>query len=225
MKPDSINITQIIKILEIDSLLTIPISVAFMKAGMALSEEELRKVLKIIAKNKQSDFGTIDTSAVVKGDNVYDEYKVLVDENKKIENKGLSSETIGIQIPSTKNIDETIIYDMSLINGLKMKFKEWKMGWKEQHLRSGDEFDEENYIEGNEPFFTDIKKSIKTKIVILLDHSSSISSDAIEYKKATIALCEVLAFLKVKFAVYAFSTENRSMVCWSIKEENVNTKK
>ena len=83
---------------------------------------------------------------------------MLVDENKKIENKGLSSETIGIQIPSTKNIDETIIYDMSLINGLKMKFKEWKTGWKEQHLRSGDEFDDENYIEGNEPFFTDIKK-------------------------------------------------------------------
>jgi uncharacterized protein YegL len=110
---------------------------------------------------------------------------------------------------------------MSLINGLKVKFKEWRTGWKEQHVRSGDEFDEENYIEGNEPFFTDIKKSIKTKIVILLDHSSSISSDAIEYKKATIALCEVLAFLKVKFAVYAFSTQNRSMVCWSIKEENV----
>ena len=131
------NVTQIIKILEIDSLLTIPISVAFMKAGMALSEEELRKVLKIIAKNKEGDFGSIDTSAVVKGDNVYDEYKVLIDENKKNENKGLSSETIGIQIPSTKNIDETVIYDMSLINGLKMKFKEWKTGWKEQHLRSG----------------------------------------------------------------------------------------
>jgi uncharacterized protein YegL len=181
--------------------------------------------LKIIAKNKEGDFGSIDPSSVVKGDDVYDEYKILIDENKKIENKGLSSEIIGIQIPSTKNIDETIIYDMTLINGLKMKFKEWKTGWKEQHLISGDEFDDENYIEGNEPFFTDIKKSIKTKIVILLDHSSSISSDAIEYKKATIALCEVLAFLKVKFAVYAFSTENRSVVCWSIKEDNMKWNK
>jgi uncharacterized protein YegL len=219
------SVTEIIKILEIDSLLTIPISVAFMKAGMALSEEELRKVLKVISKNKEGDFGSVDPASVVKGDDVYDEYKVLIDENKKMENKGLSSETIGIQIPFTKNIDETAIYDMSLINGLKMKFKEWKVGWKEQHVKSGDEFDEENYIEGNEPFFTDIKKSIKTKIVILLDHSSSISSDAIEYKKATIALCEVLAFLKVKFAVYAFSTQNRSMVCWSIKEENVKWNK
>ena len=196
-----------------------------MKAGMALSEEELRKVLKIIAKNKEGDFGSIDPSSIVKGDDVYEEYKVLINENKKNENKGFSSETVGIQIPSTKNIDETIIYDMSLINGLKMKFKEWKIGWKEQHLISGDEFDDENYIEGNEPFFSDIKKSIKTKIVILLDHSSSISSDAIEYKKATIALCEVLSFLKIKFAVYAFSTENRSVVCWSIKKDNMKWNK
>ena len=110
------NVAEIIKILDIDSLLTIPISVAFMKAGMALSEEELKKVLKIIAKNKEGDFGTIDTSSVVKGDNVYDEYKVLIEENKKNENKGLTTESVGIQIPSTKNIDETIIYDMSLIN-------------------------------------------------------------------------------------------------------------
>ena len=214
------NVSEIIKILEIDSLLTIPVSLPFMKAGMATSEEELLKILKIISKNKEGDFGSVDSSAVLRGDNVYDEYKVLLDENKKMENKGLAPEAIGIQIPSTKNVNESTIYDMSLINGLKMKFKEWKSGWKEQHMRSGEEFDEENYIEGNEPFFTDIKKSIKTKIVILLDHSSSIASDALEYKKATLALCEVLAYLKVKFAVYAFSTQNRSVVCWSIKPDN-----
>jgi len=215
------NVTEIIKILEIDSLLTIPISLPFMKAGMPLTEEEMLKVLKIISKNKQSDFGSIDPNAVLSGNDVFDEYKVLLDENKKTENKGLIPEGIGIQIPSTRNVNETIIYDMSLINGLKTKFKEWKSGWREQHLKSGEEFDEENYIEDHEPFFTDVKKSIKTKIVILLDHSSSIASDSIEYKKATLALCEVLSFLRVKFAVYAFSTQNRLMVCWSIKPENV----
>ncbi len=192
-----------------------------MKAGMALSEEELLKILKIISKNKEGDFGSVDSTAILRGDNVYDEYKVILDENKKMENKGLIPEAIGIQIPSTKNVNETAIYDMSLINGLKIKFKEWKYGWKEQHQRFGDEFDEESYIEGHEPFFTDVKKSIKTKIVILLDHSSSIAPDALEYKKATLALCEVLAFLKVKFAVYAFSTQNRSIVCWSIKPDNI----
>jgi len=30
-----------------------------------------------------------------------------------------------------------------------------------------------------------------------------------------------LSFLKVKFAVYAFSTENRSVVCWSIKSDSI----
>ena len=192
-----------------------------MKAGMALTEEELRRILKVISKNREGDFGDVDTNAVMRGDNVIDEYKVLLDENKKTENKGLTPEPIGIQTPTTKNVDETTIYDLNLINGLKTKFKEWKSGWKEQHLRSGDEFDEESYIEGHEPFFTDVKKSIKTKIVILLDHSSSIASDALEYKKATLALCEVLSFLKVKFAVYAFSTQNRAVVCWSIKPDNI----
>ena len=215
------NVIEIIKILEIDSLLTIPISLPFMKAGMPLTEEEMLKALKIILKNKQSDFGSIDPNAVLSGNDVFDEYKVLLDENKKTENKGLIPEGVGIQIPSTRNVNETIIYDMSLINGLKTKFKEWKSGWREQHLKSGEEFDEENYIEDHEPFFTDVKKSIRTKIVILLDHSSSIASDSIEYKKATLALCEVLSFLRVKFAVYAFSTQNRLMVCWSIKPENV----
>ena len=215
------NVSEIVKILDIDSLLTIPISIPYMKTGMALSEEELLKILKIISKNKEGDFGSADSAFVLRGDNVYDEYKVLLDENKKMENKGLSPDAIGIQIPPTKNVNETTIYDMNLINRLKIKFKEWKYGWKEQHHRFGDEFDEESYIEGHEPFFIDVKKSIKTKIVILLDHSSSIASNALEYKKATLALCEVLAFLKVKFAVYAFSTQNRSVVCWSIKQENV----
>ena len=215
------KINEIIKILDIDSLLTVPVSLPFMKSGMALTEEELLKFLKIVSKNKEGDFGKTDPEAALKGDNIYEEYKVLLDENKKSDNIGLTPESIGLQIPSTNNVDESKIYDLELINSLKTKFKEWKSGWKEQHLRSGDEFDEEHYIEGHEPFFEDIKKSIKTKIVILLDHSSSIASNALEYKKATLALCEVLAYLRVKFAVYAFSTQNRSVVCWQIKPDNV----
>ena len=215
------KVREIIKILDIDSLLTVPVSLPFMKAGMALTEEQLLKFLKVVSKNKEGDFGKVDPQSVLSGENVYDEYKVLLDENKKSENKGLTPESIGVQIPSSKNIDETKIYDFSLINNLKTKFKELKSGWKEQHVRSGDEFDEESYVDGHEPFFTDVKKSIKTKIVILLDHSSSIAADAPEYKKATLALCEVLAYLKVKFAVYAFSTQNRAVVCWQIKPDNV----
>lgn len=215
------KVNEIIKILDIDSLLTIPVSLPFMKAGMIISEEELLKFLTVISKNKEGDFGKIDPKATLSGDDIYDEYKVLLDENKKNNNKGLTSELIGVKIPTDTNVDETIIYDMSLINNLKTKFRELKSGWKEQHFNSGDEFDEENYIDGQKSFFTDVKKSIKTKIVILLDHSSSIASDALEYKKATLALCEVLAYLKVKFAVYAFNTDNRSVVCWLIKPDNM----
>jgi len=215
------NVTEIIKILDIDSLLTIPVSLPFMKAGMVISEEELLKFLDVVSKNKEGDFGKIDPKDALIGENIYDEYKELLYENKKNDKKGLTSESIGVKIPTVTNVDETTIYDINLINNLKIKFRELKSGWKEQYLKSGDEFDEENYIEGHEPFFTDIKKSIKTRLIILLDHSSSIASDALEYKKATLALCEVLSYLKIKFAVYAFNTENRTVVCWLIKSDNM----
>ena len=211
------KIPEIIVMLDIDSLLTIPIALPWMKPGMALTEEELLKTLIKISKNRDGDFGQVDPKAILRGENVKGEYKVLVDENKKNENKGLAVESIGVQVPSNTSVDETIIYDLDLINTLKTKFKDWKSGWSEEHLKSGDEFDEESYIEGHEPFFTDIKKTIKTEITILLDHSSSISGDQLEYKKATLALCEVLSYLKVKFAVYAFSTVDKAVVCWLVK--------
>ena len=108
---------------------------------------------------------------------------------KKQKTKGLTPEPIGIQVPDTKNVDETTIYDLNLINGLKTKFKEWKSGWKEQHLSVQEmSLMKKTYIEGHEPFFTDIKKSIKTKIVILLDHSSSIASDAARIQKSNIGI-------------------------------------
>ena len=107
------KVTEIIKTLEIDSLLTIPISLPFMKAGMPLSEEEILKVLKVISKNKEGEHGTVDPSAVLRGDDIYDEYKLLLEEFKKTENKGLIPEAIGIQTPSTRNVDETTIYDMN----------------------------------------------------------------------------------------------------------------
>jgi Mg-chelatase subunit ChlD len=215
------QIPEIIKILDIDSLLTIPMAIPKMKPRMAITEEDLLKSLIKISKHREGDFGKVDPKASIKGENVFGEYKVLLDENKKNENKGLGVETIGVQIPKITSVDETKIYDLDLINSLKTKFKDWKSGWKEHHLRSGEEFDEEAYIEGHEPFFTDTKKTIKTKIVILLDHSSSISSEQLEYKKATLALCEVLSFLKIKFAVYAFSTQARSVVCWLIKPDDM----
>ena len=220
--------SRIVMMLDIDSLMTIPISLPFARAGMALDQKEMEKVLKVVSQHdkKSGLVDTNDTSSILRGaDDVYDEYTMLLDENQRIENRGLTSaEQIGIKTPNTKDmVDESVIYDAALINGLKTKFKEWKNGWKEIYVATaGEEFDAEGYIEEtNNPFISDAKRSIKTKITILLDHSSSIASDAKEYKKATLALCEVLSFLRVEFSVYAFNTQDRAVVCWSIKPYSV----
>lgn len=215
------KIPEIIKILELDALITIPLSVPKIGSGIAISEEDFVKTLGKIAKFRESDFGDLDPKRIAEGKTVFEEFKVLLEENQINENRGLSAENIGISVPSSMNVDETKIYDTDLVNNLKAKFKEWKTGWKEQHVSMGDEFDEESYIEGHSPFLTDKKITIKTRIVILLDHSSSIANEQIQYKKATLALCEVLAFLKVKFSVYAFNTEQKQVTCWQIKPENI----
>jgi thioredoxin-related protein len=215
------RVPEIIKLLEIDPLLTIPISIPKLSSGMALSEDEFVKTLNKIAKYRESDFGELDAQKISEGKEIFEEFKVLLEEAKRTENKGLSTETIGINVPSAMNVDETKIIDIDLINHLKAKFKEWKSGWKEEHVISGDEFDEESHMEGHKPFISDRKIAIKTRIVILLDHSSSIASQEIQYKKATHALCEVLEYLKVKFSVYAFNTEQKHVVCWLVKPENL----
>ncbi len=215
------KIPEIIKVLEIDPLLTIPISIPKLSSGMALSDEEFVKTLNKIAKYRESDFGELDPKKISEGKEVFEEFKVLLEEAKRTENKGLTNEIIGVNIPNATNVDETKIVDTDLINHLKTKFKEWKSGWKEEHVFSGDEFDEETYMEGHKPFITDRKIAIKTKIVILLDHSSSIANQEVQYKKATLALCEVLEYLKVKFSVYAFNTEQKQVICWLIKPENL----
>ncbi len=215
------KVSEIIKILEIDPLLTIPISIPKISSGIAVSDDDFVKAIGKITKFRESDFGELDPKRIAEGKSIFEEFKVLLQETKKNENRGLNAEPIGISIPSSTNVDETRIYDEDLISNLKAKFKEWKTGWKEKHVNTGDEFDEETYIEDNKPFLTDQKISIKTRIVILLDHSSSIANEELQYKKATLALCEVLSFLKVKFSVYAFNTEQKQVTCWLVKPENI----
>jgi len=215
-------IPKILTMLDIDPLITIPLSVPLKGPGMLVNPGDFEKAVQKITKNLESELGKIDPKNAIEGKEVSQEFSMIKEENKKNENKGLTPETIGIQIPDSTIVDETKIYDQDLISNLKNKFREWKTGWKEQHMIEGDEFDVESYLDGyDNPFFTDVKKSIKSRIVILLDHSSSITDQQSEYKKTTIALCEVLAFLKVKFSVYAFNTLNRQVVCWLIKSENM----
>ncbi len=215
------KVSEIIRVLEIDPLLTIPISLPKISSGIAMSEQDFMKTLSKFSKYRENYFGQLELKKIIEGKQVFDEFKVLLEEAKRSENKGLITEVVGISIPTLTNVDETKIYDMDLINNLKAKFKEWKSGWKEQHVVTGDEFDQETYMEGHKPFITDKKIAIKTRIFILLDHSSSIAEEETQYKKATLALCEVLDFLKVKFSVYAFNTEQKQVTCWLIKPENL----
>jgi len=203
-------------------LISIPLSVPLKGPGIVITPKEFVKAIKKITKSRKDDFGEVESKNVLEGKTISEEFNVIKTENKKNETKGLSTESIGILMPDSTDVDETKIYDQDLINNLKSKFKEWKTGWKEQHVFSGDEFDDEVYVEGYEkPFITDFKKSIKSRIVILLDHSSSIADQQLDYKKATLALCEVLAFLKIKFSVYAFNTTERQVICWLIKPEDL----
>jgi len=216
------KIPYILKILGADPLISIPLSVPLKGPGIVITPKEFVKAIKKITKSREDDFGEVESKNVLEGKTISEEFNVIKTENKKNETKGLSTESIGILMPDSTDVDETKIYDQDLINNLKSKFKEWKTGWKEQHVFSGDEFDDEVYVEGyDQPFITDFKKSIKSRIVILLDHSSSIADQQMDYKKATLALCEVLAFLKIKFSVYAFNTTERQVICWLIKPEDL----
>jgi len=216
------KIPEILKILDLDALISIPLSVPLKGPGLAITPNDLAKAMKQVTKSRKDDFSKFDSKNVLEGKTVLDEFKIIKTENRKNEKKGLNTKIIGIQIPDQSNVDETKIYDQDLINNLKSKFKEWKTGWKEYHFFTGDEFDNDAYLEGyDQPFVRDLKKSIKTRIVILLDHSSSIADQQTDYKKATLALCEVLAFLKIKFSVYAFNTTERQVMCWLIKSDGL----
>ena len=216
------KIPEILKILDLDALISIPLSVPLKGPGLAITPNDLAKAMKQVTKSRKDDFSKFDSKNVLEGKTVLDEFKIIKTENRKNEKKGLNTKSIGIQIPDQSNVDETKIYDQDLINNLKAKFKEWKTGWKEYHFFTGDEFDSDAYLEGYDlPFIRDLKKSIRTRIVILLDHSSSIADQQTDYKKATLALCEVLAFLKIKFSVYAFNTTERQVMCWLIKPDDL----
>ncbi|HET6458562.1 MAG TPA: VWA domain-containing protein, partial [Nitrosopumilaceae archaeon] len=93
------KVSEIIKILEIDPLLTIPISIPKISSGIAISDSDFIKAIGKITKFRESDFGELDPKRITEGKSVFEEFKVLLQETKKNENRGLSTESIGISIP------------------------------------------------------------------------------------------------------------------------------
>ena len=103
-----------------------------------------------------------------------------------------------------------------MINKLQTEFRNWKIGWVEKHYSSGDEFDEESYIEKHhEYFFVDLKTIYKTNFVIL-DHSSSTLRMEQEHKR-TITPCKALDYLGVKLSVFTFNTQKNKVKRWIVK--------
>ena len=162
------SIPKILTMLDIDPLITIPLSVPLKGPGMLVNPQDFEKAVQKVIKNLDTEFGSLDSKNPIEGKDVMQEFRLIKEETKKNENKGLRPETIGIEIPESTNVDETKIYDQDLISNLKNKFRDWRTGWKEQHMTEGEEFDEEAYLEGHDkPFFSDVKKAIKSRIVIL----------------------------------------------------------
>jgi len=214
---------QIIKILQVDSLMSvppIPIIMPKSKIGLSMKQEEvLSQIEKLVRiKNKEIEIEKLKKE-IVQGDDINEEFRIIVNESKKNDNKGYeTTENLSIAIPDNMGVDENAIYDFDLINKVKTALKEWKSGWKEKYDFSGDEIEIENYIEKQPKIFISDKKiAINVKISVLLDLSSSIEDNEIEYKKATVALCEGLEYLGIKFSIYAFNTESRMVKCWVIK--------
>lgn len=218
------HIPKLIKILELDPLVSIPVLAPRTRVGASLNQSDLLKhVEKVVKMRHKKENMEEKTKEIYEGHDVLREFETLVKESKKTENKGYESlEDFGLSVPEKMDVDETQIYDIDLIRKVKAAFRDWKTGWVERHDETGDEFDVESYIEAlPKSFLTDFKFSIKTKVAILLDHSSSIADVELEYKQATIALCEALHYLGIKFAVYAFSTDKRQVKCWVIKPPNI----
>ena len=214
---------QIIKILQVDSLMSvppIPIIMPKSKVGLSMKQEEvLSQIEKLVRiKTKEIEIEKLKKE-IVQGDDINEEFRIIVNESKKNDNKGFeTTENLSIAIPDNMGVDENAIYDFDLINKVKTALKEWRSGWKEKYDFTGDEIEIENYIEKQPKIFISDKKiAINVKISVLLDLSSSIEDNEIEYKKATVALCEGLEYLGIKFSIYAFNTESRTVKCWVIK--------
>jgi len=218
------HIPKLIKMLELDPLVSIPVLAPRTRIGASFNQSDLLKQVEKVVKMRHKKENTEEkTKEIYEGHDVLHEFETLVKESKKTENKGYESlEDFGLSVPDKMDVDETQIYDIDLIQKVKAAFRSWKTGWVERHDEAGDEFDVESYVEAlPKNFLTDFKFSIKTKVAILLDHSSSIADVELEYKQATIALCEALHYLGIKFAVYAFSTDKHQVKCWVIKPPNI----
>ncbi len=211
------QVPKLLQMLEVDALLNVPILRS--KRGLTSSEDQLSKLIQKILREHKIDPADEMTKNIIDGKDVRSEFEQLKKETRKvIKASALPVTDVDVSVPEPLNVNTASLYDNDLINKLKAEFRSWKTGWVEQHGTSGDEFDEESYVEKySRPFFLDLKIKFKANVAILLDHSSSIAEMELPYKRATVALCKALDYLGAKSVVLAFSTREKKVKCWLIK--------
>ena len=85
------RIPEILKILDLDALISIPLSVPLKGPGIAITPNDFAKAMKQVTKSRGKDFSKFDPENVIAGKTVLDEFKVIKTENKKNEKKGLNT--------------------------------------------------------------------------------------------------------------------------------------
>src|SRR5919106_6535711 len=116
------HIPKMIKILELDSLVSIPILSPRTRVGASLNQSDmLKQVEKVVQmRHKKDDDLQKKTKDIYEGRDVLQEFQALITESKKTESKGYESlENFGLSVPDKMDVDETQIYDIDLIQKVK----------------------------------------------------------------------------------------------------------
>ena len=212
------QVPKVLDALGANPLLSIPIPFSRVRMGVKLSDEEvylaLRRLLKL--KDDTNDDLSNKAKSIMDGRDVRKEYEMV----KRMSVVAGKREEVNIAkaLDVPELTDEIILQDPDLVNRLKMMLRNWKKGMVEYYASNGDELDVEMLLtQASKPFINEQSLKIKSRLMLLLDHSSSIASDEYEYKKAFMALCKVLDYLGINFIALAFNTSKGKARCWVIK--------
>lgn len=140
--------------------------------------------------------------------NIRREYEKIRSEGEAELGNGLR-ERVRVVVPEEKRDYWSLMDGTQVLQRImKSRLQRWRIGWEERLDEAGDELDVEELIAGKlrdrRVFYDEEKLTSRSKILILLDLSTSISSQLQRYKQATGVICEVLNSLGARFAVYGY---------------------
>ncbi|MFN4337254.1 MAG: vWA domain-containing protein [Candidatus Nitrosocaldus sp.] len=215
------QVPKVLDALGANPLITIPVPFSRVRIGIKLKDEEvylaLRRLLRMKEESSDNELER-RVKSIMDGREVRREYEMVKRMSAIVGKREEISMAKALDVPEVT--DEYAQYDPDLVNRLKRMLRDWKRGMVELYASAGDELDTEMLTtHANRPFINEQDMKIKGKLMLLLDHSSSISSDEQEYKRVFIALCKVLDYLGVNFIALAFNTTRGKARCWIIKGE------